>query len=73
MQKEIILTTRLLIITYSTPDSGNRKMQIETIERHKYMKQIKKNLQHPDMNRFYQSVSEKFELRFFLNGFQIVF
>ena len=44
MQIEIFLTTRLLIITYSTPDSGNRKMQIETIERHKYMKQIKKKL-----------------------------
>ena len=44
MQIEIILTTCLLIITYSTPDSGNRKMQIETIERHKYMKQIKKKL-----------------------------
>ena len=37
------------------------------------MKQIKKNLQHPYMNRFYQSVSERFEKRIFLNGYKIVF
>ena len=34
---------------------------------------LKKNLQHPYMNRFYQSVSERFEKHILQNSFKIVF